>query len=111
METPSDLVILLSDLTRLTDGVADMPAHRAHTHVQMGAVLQTLIADRVSAHCEGMSIEMVSASLDVASPFNPGMTTRFVPEVARKTRTLVFAHGLASQAGRADIARDYGLQT
>lgn len=95
----ADLTVPLSQLRFNDFGGYTLAAHAGQSHLQIGVLLQTAIARFVRNHVDTGTIDLVSASLDITGPCVPDSDTVFAPEIARKTRTLVFAQGLASQSG------------
>ncbi len=71
-------------------------------------VLAALISRVIRAHAEGEAapgrIEPVSVSIDVTGEAKPGERVFFQPRIDRRTRTIIFASGVAMAEGRPALA-------
>ena len=96
MSTHTDLNIPLSALQFSEDGAAMAVAESWNT-TQVGVLLQTVIERHAAEQLNGQSLLFVSVSYDVSADVAAGETVRFQSRIDRRTRTLIFASGLASQ--------------
>lgn len=96
MSTHTDLNIPLSALHFSEDGAAMAVAESWNT-TQVGVLLQTVIECHAAEQLDGQSLHFVSVSYDVSADVAAGETVRFQSRIDRRTRTLIFASGLASQ--------------
>ncbi|MEM7639113.1 MAG: hypothetical protein AAF269_08610 [Pseudomonadota bacterium] len=96
MSTHTDLNIPLSALQFSEDGAAMAVAESWNT-TQVGVLLQTVIERHAAEQLNGQSLHFVSVSYDVSADVAAGETVRFQSRIDRRTRTLIFASGLASQ--------------
>ena len=96
MSTQTDLNIPLSALEFADDGAAMAVAETWNT-TQVGVLLQTVIERHANAQLDGQVLHFVSVSYDVSADVVAGETVRFQSRIDRRTRSLIFASGLASQ--------------
>ena len=96
MSTQTDLTIPLSALEFAEDGAASATAENWNT-TQIGVLLQTVIERHAEAQLTDQSVHFVSVTYDVSTEPVQGNKVRFQARIDRKTRTLIFASGLASQ--------------
>ncbi|MCR9270556.1 MAG: hypothetical protein ACX94B_07620 [Henriciella sp.] len=99
MSKLEDQVIPLSALTFESDAVATATAE-AWDVVQVGVLLQAVVQNHASTLLDDGSLHTVSVTFDASSEAISGSDVRFESRIDRKTRTLVFASGLASQGDR-----------
>ncbi len=99
MPVLTDLTIPISMLKFDADGGAAAPSAGLDL-TQLGVLLQTVVEHHAQSLVEGAALHPVSLTFDVSEapsgPDDVAMTSR----IDRKTRTLIFASGLAQQAGR-----------
>lgn len=99
MSTPTDLTIPLSALEFKADGGAIAVAENWDT-TQIGVLLQTVIEQHATDQLEAQSLHFVSVTYDVSADAARGDQVSFQSRIDRRTRTLIFASGLASQGDR-----------
>ena len=99
MTTHEDLNIPLSALDFSSDGAASAVAKSWNT-TQIGVLLQTVIEQHAAAQLDGQSLHFVSVTYDVSADVASGSEISFQSRIDRRTRTLIFASGLASQGDR-----------
>lgn len=99
MSTRSDLTIPLSALEFQADGAATAVAENWNT-TQIGVLLQTVIEQHASEQLDDQSLYFVSVTFDVSADAAAGDQVSFQSRIDRRTRTLIFASGLASQGDR-----------
>lgn len=99
MSNQSDLTIPLSALSFQADGAATAVAESWNT-TQIGVLLQTVIEQHAAADLDGQSLHFVSVTYDVSADVASGTDIQFQSRIDRRTRTLIFASGLASQGDR-----------
>nr|WP_070960226.1 hypothetical protein [Hyphomonas sp. Mor2] len=99
MTDRTDLIVPLSELEFDGDRIARATAAEWDT-IQIGALLQHVINSHVSTELEAGESIVVSVTLDVSEPVASGELVTFESRIDRRTRTLVFASGTATQAGR-----------
>jgi len=99
MTTQTDLTIPVSALK--FDGAATATAHgESWDMLQIGGLLQTVIARHAQHEIRDQALDTVSVTFDVSADAATGSDIAFTSRIDRKTRTLVFASGLASQTDR-----------
>ncbi|MEL7041400.1 MAG: hypothetical protein AAGL90_07740 [Pseudomonadota bacterium] len=92
-----DLSIPLSALTFSGPGAASaMAADWDARHI--GVLLQAVIQSSAQSAIEAGSLHTVSVTFDVSAEPKTGSEIQFESRIDRKTRTLIFASGLAYQA-------------
>ena len=96
MSTLTDLKIPLSALEFAADGTAHARADD-WSPTQIGVLLQTTIEHAAQNALDGQSLHVVSVTFDVSADAVSGEEIQFRSRIDRKTRTLIFASGLASQ--------------
>lgn len=99
MSTLEDQVIPLSALKFESDADAIANAE-AWDVVQVGVLLQAVVQNHASTLLDDGALHTVSVTFDASSEAIRGSDVRFESRIDRKTRTLVFASGLASQGDR-----------
>ncbi|MEM7328270.1 MAG: hypothetical protein AAF437_05980 [Pseudomonadota bacterium] len=99
MPIQTDLTIPLSALTFLEDGVATVIPESWNT-TQIGVLLQTVIEQHADAQLKNQTLHFVSVTYDVSAEVESGTDVRFESRIDRRTRTLIFASGLARQGDR-----------
>lgn len=97
MSTLSDLTIPLSALDFQSDSEATATAAEWNA-VQVGVLLQSVIERHAQSLLEGGELHTVSVTFDVSADAIQGSDMQFTSRIDRKTRTLVFASGLAGQS-------------
>jgi len=79
-------------------GAARITLESAADAEVVGALLMRVIREfAVNAAGEGQSAETVSVTVDITGELNPGAAITFTPAIDRKTRTIIFAGGMAKQ--------------
>lgn len=68
--------------------------------IQTGALLQHVIRTHTSRELDGGKPLAVSVTFDVSDPAIDGDEVTFESRIDRRTRTLVFASGIATQGAR-----------
>jgi hypothetical protein len=68
--------------------------------IQAGALLQHVIRTHASGELDGGKPLAVSVTFDVSDPAIDGEEVTFESRIDRRTRTLVFASGIATQGAR-----------
>ena len=99
MSNQTDLTIPLSVLSFQSDGAATAVAESWNT-TQIGVLLQTVIEQHAAEQLDGQSLHFVSVTYDVSADVASGTDIQFQSRIDRRTRTLIFASGLASQGDR-----------
>lgn len=99
MSNTPDLTIPLSALNLLEDGAATAVAAQWNT-TQIGVLLQTVIEHHASAAVPGQTLHFVSVTYDVSADAATGDEVQFQSRIDRRTRTLIFASGVANQNDR-----------
>lgn len=99
MTEPIDLNIPLSQLEFDGDHVAQATAAEWET-IQLGALLQHVIHRHAQSQLDTGAPLTVSVTFDVSEPAIDGHAVVFESRIDRRTRTLIFASGTATQAGR-----------
>lgn len=99
MQNLSDLTVPLSALEFSSDERATATAQQWNT-VQVGVLLQSVIEHHANSLIEDGALHSVSVTFDVSAEAAIGDEISFESRIDRKTRTLIFASGLASQDGR-----------
>ncbi len=99
MTSLTDLTIPLSALEFESETRAVATAE-AWTTFQIGVLLQTVIESTAQGLLESGSLQTVSATFDVSAKATAGSQMQFESRIDRKTRTLVFASGIAQQGER-----------
>lgn len=95
----TDFSIPVSTLTFTEDGGATAPGEQLDI-TQLGILLQTVVEHHAQNQVEGASLHAVSLTFDVSEAPSGSDEIAFSSRIDRKTRTLIFASGLATQAGR-----------
>lgn len=99
MSNQSDLNIPLSALNFSSDGAATAVAESWNT-TQIGVLLQTVIEHHARQQLDAQALHFVSVTYDVSADVASGPDVAFQSRIDRRTRTLIFASGLASQGDR-----------
>ena len=99
MSLLDDLTIPLSGLTFETDDRAHAAAAGWNT-LQVGVLLQSVVEHHARSVLSEGDIHSVSVTFDVSSGATAGDKIEFESRIDRKTRTLIFASGIASQNDR-----------
>ncbi|MEO1552371.1 MAG: hypothetical protein AAFR82_00445 [Pseudomonadota bacterium] len=99
MSTQTDLNIPLSALKFASDGAATAVAENWNT-TQIGVLLQSVIEQHARAQLQDQSPHIVSVTYDVSADVASDTDITFQSRIDRRTRTLIFASGLASQGDR-----------
>lgn len=99
MSTQPDLIIPMSALTYQTGGTATAIAADWNT-IQIAVLLQSVIEQHADEQIEGQSLHLVSVTFDASAETASGQSVAFASRIDRKTRTLIFASGLATQGDR-----------
>lgn len=99
MSTQTDLTIPLSALSFQSDEAATAVAG-AWDATQIGVLLQTVIQRHALAKLDGQDAHFVSVTYDVSAEPTSGADVAFTSRIDRKTRTLIFASGIAQQGAR-----------
>lgn len=99
MSTHTDLTIPLSALKFDADGAASAIAENWNT-TQIGVLLQTVIEQHARAQLKTQSLHFVSVTFDVSAEAALGDHVSFQSRIDRRTRTLIFASGIANQGDR-----------
>ena len=99
MSTNTDLIIPLSALSFQSGEAATAVAAEWDT-TQIGVLLQTVIERHAAAQLNDQSVHFVSVTYDVSAKAASGEEVQFSSRIDRKTRTLIFASGLAYQGAR-----------
>lgn len=66
---------------------------------QIGVLLQSVVQQHAASLVDGAQIHTVSVTFDVSADAAMGDEVQFDSRIDRKTRTLIFASGLARQNG------------
>jgi len=66
--------------------------------------LQQVVRAYAMSEIEGSVLSPVSVSFDITGDVQPAVATTFKAQIDRKTRTLIFASGIAAQ-GASPIAK------
>lgn len=99
MTTLTDLTIPLSALNFNGADKAQAVAKDWDT-IQVGVLLQHVVTEMASGTLEAGSLHTVSVTYDVSSDAAPDQAVSFTGRIDRKTRTLIFASGLAKQSDK-----------
>ncbi|MEO1662512.1 MAG: hypothetical protein AAFR51_16095 [Pseudomonadota bacterium] len=99
MPALTDLSIPISTLSFDAADAAKAPGAGLDI-TQLGVLLQTVVEQHAEGLVEGASLHAVSLTFDVSEAPSGSDVVAFNSRIDRKTRTLIFASGLASQAGR-----------
>ena len=99
MQNLSDLTVPLSALEFSSDDRATATAQQWNI-VQIGVLLQSVIERHADSITEDGELHSVSVTFDVSAEAMTGAKVDFESRMDRKTRTLIFARGLARQDGR-----------
>lgn len=99
MSTRTDLIVPLSALEFQEDGAAIAIAENWNT-TQIGVLLQTVIEQHATDQLKNQSLHFVSITYDVSADAALGDQVSFQSRIDRRTRTLIFASGIASQGDR-----------
>jgi len=94
-----DLTIPLSQLTFEGDDKARTMAANGDT-IQIGGLLQSVIQTHAARELDEGEPLAVSVTFDVSEPVQAGQEVSFESRIDRRTRTLIFASGTATQGGR-----------
>ena len=98
MTNLTDLTVPLSQLTFDGNDKASTLAASGDT-IQIGGLLQAVIQRHAAAELEDGEPLTVSVTFDVSATAAPGEEVVFQSRIDRRTRTLIFASGIAAQAG------------
>ena len=99
MSTHADLTIPLSALDFRSASSASAMAENWDA-VQVGVLLQTVIESHAYSVLDEGDLQIVSVTFDASADAISDQSLVFSSRIDRKTRTLVFASGLARQADR-----------
>lgn len=99
MTQHSDLLVPISQLK------FDDPSHASAVAadwdvIQIGALLQHVIRNHALSVLDDGNPRTVSVTFDVSEPVQDGETVAFQSRIDRRTRTLIFASGTATQGTR-----------
>ena len=89
-DTASQTELAVNDTPQVTTG---------GDTIQIGGLLQAVIQGHAAAELEDGEPLTVSVTLDVSAAAAPGEEVVFQSRIDRRTRTLIFASGIAAQAG------------
>ena len=93
-----DLTIPLSALDFQDDARAHATAENWDTP-QIGVLLQQVIAQHATGLLDEGALHTVSVTFDVSAEAATGSLVQFESRIDRKTRSLIFSSGLATQGG------------
>ena len=96
MTTQTDLIIPLSALEFLGETKARAVADNWDT-TQIGVLLQSVVTQHATGLLDEGSLHTVSVTFDVSAEAATGSDVQFESRIDRKTRTLIFASGFATQ--------------
>ena len=96
MTTQTDLIIPLSALEFASDDQARAVAADWDT-TQIGVLLQQVVTRQATGLLTEGSLHTVSVTFDVSAEAATGSEVQFESRIDRKTRTLIFASGIATQ--------------
>jgi len=96
MTTLPDLIIPLSAVEFQADDKARATAQNWDT-TQIGVLLQQVVREHAARLLESGGLHTVSVTFDVSADAATGTDIQFESRIDRKTRTLIFASGLATQ--------------
>ena len=99
MSNLNDLTIPLSTLEFASDSTATATAHE-WTVIQVGVLLQAVVEYHAKSLVEEGELHSVSVTFDVSADAATGTNVAFESQIDRKTRTLIFASGIAKQNDR-----------
>ena len=99
MSSMNDLTIPLSALSFETESTASAAAG-AWSTIQVGVLLQAVIEHHCRSELEKGDLHSVSVTYDVSAEAVSGEDIAFESRIDRKTRTLIFASGIAKQNDR-----------
>lgn len=99
MSTMNDLTIPLSALDFSSDSMASAMADN-WTGIQTGVLLQAVVENHARSVLTEGDVHSVSVTFDVSADAANGAQVEFESRIDRKTRTLVFASGIAKQNDR-----------
>lgn len=99
MTDQTDLTIPLSQLVFDTDQGARTIAASGDT-IEIGGLLQSVIQHHAAAELQDGEPLAVSVTFDVSEPAKAHAEISFESRIDRRTRTLIFASGMATQGGR-----------
>ena len=99
MSTMNDLTIPLSALDFTSDSTASATADD-WTVIQVGVLLQAVVENHARSLLTEGDVHSVSVTFDVSADAVSGTQVEFESRIDRKTRTLVFASGIAKQNDR-----------
>ena len=99
MSTMNDLTIPLSALDFISDSTASATADD-WTVIQVGVLLQAVVENHARSLLTEGDVHSVSVTFDVSADAVNGTQVEFESRIDRKTRTLVFASGIAKQNDR-----------
>lgn len=99
MSNLNDLTIPLSALDFASDSTASATADH-WTVIQVGVLLQAVVEHHASSLVEDGDLHSVSVTFDVSADAATGTQVEFESRIDRKTRTLIFASGIAKQNDR-----------
>ena len=99
MSILNDLTIPLSALQFASDSCAFATADD-WTVIQVGVLLQAVVERHANSLVEEGELHSVSVTFDVSADAATGTEVAFESRIDRKTRTLIFASGIAKQNDR-----------
>ena len=99
MSNLNDLTIPLSALQFSSDSTASATADD-WTVIQVGVLLQAVVERHSNSLVENGELHSVSVTFDVSADALTGTEVAFESRIDRKTRTLIFASGIAKQNDR-----------
>lgn len=99
MSNLNDLTIPRSALEFTSDSTATATADN-WTVIQVGVLLQAVIEHHARSVLNEGDIHAVSVTFDVSAEALTGTQVEFESRIDRKTRTLIFASGIAKQNDR-----------
>lgn len=99
MSNLNDLTIPLSALDFASDSAASATADD-WTTIQVGVLLQAVVEHHARSVLDQGDIHSVSVTFDVSADASTGTQVEFESRIDRKTRTLIFASGIAKQNDR-----------
>ena len=99
MTTQTDLIIPLSALQFEGADKAHAVADDWDT-TQIGVLLQQVVTQNAASLLDSGALHTVSVTFDVSAEAATGSDVKFESRIDRKTRTLIFASGLATQNDR-----------
>ena len=97
MTDQADIILPLSALEFTSAARAEAMAE-AWSTVQIGGLLQHAVTHFATSELDAGNLHTVSVTFDVSFEPEAGREIVFESRIDRKTRTLIFASGIASQA-------------